>query len=459
MLDRLEDFLDHHTGGADLGLRLRGEQLAAGVRFVRMVREGQYDIVVGNPPYQGTSKTEPTRPTSSRTTDEAKADLYAAFLERGLRARAQLSTRRRCHDAKAGCHKNFEQLREFLIPRLETVVFADLGWGAFDSMRDNPVLLSSFLVSRDPNTNAESNGTAIAATAPGVRIRTDQHLKEIPASILVQERQTRFGVDAGRSVPGSPIIFSWSHSEFDAYREFGTLDRFARVAQGISTTDDERFIRRPWEVGPEKILQVRINLSTPTSMTRNLSRFVPLIKGGGERRWIEPLSNVVRWAPAGIEIRLMDGVAFRNEATHFLPGIAFTAMGDSFSARSHRYLSVCHNKGTSVFGPIDEITTLLNASSSRAIMAVLNPGIGFEVGDVGRLPFAVRGDATAIMTCLRESFGEAERHRETSVEFELLGATTWDAAQEWAQQTVDRPAWRTSRLENCALCPLPRRPT
>ncbi len=33
-------FLARHTGGDDLGLRLRGEQLAAGVRFVRMVREG-----------------------------------------------------------------------------------------------------------------------------------------------------------------------------------------------------------------------------------------------------------------------------------------------------------------------------------------------------------------------------------------------------------------------------------
>jgi hypothetical protein len=45
-----------HTHGDDLGLRLRGEQLAAGVRFVRMIREETYDLVVGNPPYQGTAK-------------------------------------------------------------------------------------------------------------------------------------------------------------------------------------------------------------------------------------------------------------------------------------------------------------------------------------------------------------------------------------------------------------------
>ena len=61
LLDRLESFLAKHTSGDDLGLRLRGEQLAAGVRFVRLVREGTYDLVVANPPYQGTSKMADTK--------------------------------------------------------------------------------------------------------------------------------------------------------------------------------------------------------------------------------------------------------------------------------------------------------------------------------------------------------------------------------------------------------------
>ncbi|TVP98543.1 MAG: BREX-6 system adenine-specific DNA-methyltransferase PglX, partial [Planctomycetaceae bacterium] len=56
LLDGLDVFLSRHTSGEDLGLRTRGEQLAAGVRFMRLVKEGSYDLVVANPPYQGTSK-------------------------------------------------------------------------------------------------------------------------------------------------------------------------------------------------------------------------------------------------------------------------------------------------------------------------------------------------------------------------------------------------------------------
>ena len=83
VLDKLEQFLSRHSASEDLGLRLDGEQLAAGVRFVRIVREGSYDVVVGNPPYQGLGKTSFSGYVAKHY-PRGKADLYAAFLERGL---------------------------------------------------------------------------------------------------------------------------------------------------------------------------------------------------------------------------------------------------------------------------------------------------------------------------------------------------------------------------------------
>ena len=83
VLEALERFLQQRSQSDDLGVRLWGEQLAAGVRFVRMVREGQYDLVIGNPPYQGTSKMADAGYLSKHY-PKGKADLYAAFLQRGL---------------------------------------------------------------------------------------------------------------------------------------------------------------------------------------------------------------------------------------------------------------------------------------------------------------------------------------------------------------------------------------
>ncbi len=83
VLDRLELFLAHHGAEGDLGLRLDGEEVAAGLRFLRIVREDTYDLVVGNPPYQGTARMTDAA-YLGREYPEGKADLYAAFLLRGL---------------------------------------------------------------------------------------------------------------------------------------------------------------------------------------------------------------------------------------------------------------------------------------------------------------------------------------------------------------------------------------
>jgi hypothetical protein len=80
---RVAEFLRQHTGADDLGLRLGAEQLEAGLRFLELVRARTYHLVVGNPPYQGTSKLADPKAVQ-RGYDKGKADLYAAFLERSL---------------------------------------------------------------------------------------------------------------------------------------------------------------------------------------------------------------------------------------------------------------------------------------------------------------------------------------------------------------------------------------
>ena len=96
VLEKLKRFLEAHSTSEDLGLRLHGEQVASGVRFVGIVKEGSYDVVVGNPPYQGLSKTAQFEYVAKRY-PKGKADLYAAFLERGwswpVRADARGSSR------------------------------------------------------------------------------------------------------------------------------------------------------------------------------------------------------------------------------------------------------------------------------------------------------------------------------------------------------------------------------
>jgi hypothetical protein len=139
LLERLEGFLARHTSGEDLGLRLRGEQLAAGVRFVRIVREGAYDLVVANPPYQGSSKLAESG-YLTQSYPLGKADLYAAFLLRGLELAREGGVSAMLTMRNWMFIKQYSGLREYILGNFDVRALGDFAVGAFDEVPNDPVL-------------------------------------------------------------------------------------------------------------------------------------------------------------------------------------------------------------------------------------------------------------------------------------------------------------------------------
>ncbi len=141
ILGRLETFLAHHTHGEDLGLRLHGDQLAAGVRFVRVLKEGAYHLVVGNPPYQGTSKMADADYVK-RHYPLGKADLYAAFLIRGLQLAREGGTSSLLTMRNWMFIKQYADLRIWLLERFDLRVLGDFDRGAFEEVPDEVVAVA-----------------------------------------------------------------------------------------------------------------------------------------------------------------------------------------------------------------------------------------------------------------------------------------------------------------------------
>ncbi|MEP0983966.1 DNA methyltransferase [Leptolyngbya sp. FACHB-17] len=119
IFENLVEFLNRRTSSEDLGLRLRGEQLAAGVRFIQLVRKGEYDLVIANPPYLGAGKMQHRRYIEKHYSI-SKADLYAVFIQRGielvdfakLRGLSAMITMRGWMFIK-----DYEDLRAFILPQ------------------------------------------------------------------------------------------------------------------------------------------------------------------------------------------------------------------------------------------------------------------------------------------------------------------------------------------------------
>ena len=138
LLNKLEHFLAQVSSADDLGLRLRGRQLASGVRFLKLLQPDHYDIVVGNPPYQGTSKIRDSKYIKKHY-KKGKADLYASFIERSLEL-----THPGGHVAMVTMKawmfiKQYQKLREWVFKQNDLRALADMMWCAFEQMRHNTI--------------------------------------------------------------------------------------------------------------------------------------------------------------------------------------------------------------------------------------------------------------------------------------------------------------------------------
>ena len=427
LLDRLEAFLARHTGEEDLGLRLDGEQLAAGVRFVRMVKEGTYDLVVGNPPYQGTSRMADAKYVASRYS-RGKADLYAAFMERALElARpggmsALLTMRGWMFLAQ------FEAMREHLLKAFDLRALGDVDRGAFEDVPDEVLATTMSVVHR-----ASPDGRYAVAMQPtplADRSRDAARTKRKRAALLAQVGRFEFSTRTLDAVTGEPLVYWWSNEFLEGYRTAPKVGEEAPVRQGMATADNARFVRRPFELQPGRLL-ARVYGSGEGDYP--LEPWVPYVKGAAGTCWFEPLNDAVRWDRRGLEVKVFTehwyGSASRNiknESVYFRRGVAFSAIGNRFLARAHRYRSIIGHMGASAYGEdVAGLTCLMNSTVSRHFLESLNPGVHFEVGDVQRLPLFPVERASEIFANLESAFCREEERREASVEFRRPGPSSW----------------------------------
>ena len=430
ILERLEGFLAHHTGAEDLGLRLHGEQLAAGVRFVRMLREGQYHLVVGNPPYQGTSKMADAGYVK-RHYPLGKADLYAAFLIRGLQLAQEGGTSALLTMRNWMFIKQYAELRIWLLEHYDLRALGDFDRGAFEEVPDEVV---SVVVSVFRNTTPQPEpSVALQPTALTDRSRDNERTQRKRAALVSHIGGFRFRPATLKLVPDWPIVYWWNEAFRRDYADAPKLVDLAPTKKGMTTSDNVRYVRFPWEV-----------LFRQSSS----SRWKPYVLGSKGKAWFEPVCNLVCWSANGLDVKLLNEMLYgsfsrsiQNESSYFGIGVAFTTTGSDFRARIHRQPSVIDSKGSSVFfcDPAS-IVCLLNSTVARFVLDSINPTLDYKNTDINRIPVKWINGAKEIVGVVSQEFTKHESHREPSVEFKHPGPSPWRHAQTWAQTAVDRPA-------------------
>jgi hypothetical protein len=433
ILDNLEQFLTKHSKSEDLGLRLDGEQLAAGVRFVRLAKENVYDLVVGNPPYSDLGLLSDPR-TLANTYPRSKANLYSCFIERSLELAKSCGISALLTMRGWLFIKEYEAFRGSVLRENALLTIGDFDRGAFEEVPND--LLSVVVAVLRKGSAVRRESVAVQPFSFDDRSYDRERTARKRAATLAQVGRYEFDIDALYVVPGWPLVFWWSPPFLATYAAAPKVARAAPIRQGMATSDNTRFLRHPHELEPSEELALRGGRG---------ARWAAYIKGADGAEWCEPLRFAVRWENHGVELKVFHeerhgsySKRIPSEKFYFQLGIAFSTIGDTFSARLHMYPSIIDAAGCSVFPhERDALVCLLNSSTARFVLQSLNPTISFKNNDVERLCVLPVRSAPEVCRVLVDAFGTHERGREPSVEFCAPRPDTWRAVQRWAQTAVD----------------------
>lgn len=388
-LDALQEQLREVDGASDVGSFT--DQFVAGqllrvlcplVEQARMLVQ-KYDVVVTNPPYMGGSGM------NARLSDyvkkyypDSKSDLFAVFIERC----AQMD-KRGGYQAMITQHawmflSSFEQLRKKLIANEQVVSLAHLGVGTFEDLNSKVVQSVAFVLRSE---------TVKGYTGNYDRLFEKQGLYEdnvMKAKWLVTGTH-RFNAkqDNFSKIPGSPVAYWVSKNFIDAFASAATIGEKAVARSGLSTGDNERFMRLWYE---PSVNSIAFGLTSNEQYIATGRKFVPCNKGGLYRRWYGNNDYVIDWTNPDAMHR--PRTTYMN--LYYRPAITWSAITSAlFNARVYGVGFLFDHAAASLFihNKEDEYFALgyLNTNVGQYILSMINPTINTGADVVSRMPFKI----------------------------------------------------------------------
>ena len=367
---------------------------AAALEFLaQLVRQaevlaGTYDNVVANPPYLGSKgMNDLVKKFVKGFFQDTKSDIFACFVERGRRLGKSNALIAIVAPYVWMFLSSYEKLRTKLIERSTLESLIQLEYNAFEPAC---VPVATFIVRKHH---------VMGRTGSYIKLSDFKgHLNQAPRTLQAIRNPDcgwlyRTRPDDLRKIPGSPIAFGMSEAVLKVFEKNHTLAQISDHAHGMSTGNNERFVRRWTEVSQQHINYNCRSLSD----SKLYGKWFPFNKGGSFRRWYGNNELLVNFKNEGREMRdswrTGETPGFRCDGSDFFfqPGITWSSItSSSASFRSLPEGFVICNKGQTLY-PCDsskrnQCLGLLNSRIVDYFLSILSPTLGYELGYVKQVP-------------------------------------------------------------------------
>jgi len=322
----------------------------------------KYNVVVSNPPYMGLKYfNEKLKKEVVKHFPLSKHDLFAMFIERNL---------------------------NFLCSNGISSQITMLGWlyiQSYSHFREKIIKSNTFLDLNELGSGAFGNSVG---TVVKTAITTLSNTVTLNYKTRCKNKKTDTNQDIRRflNFPNQVITPFLNDNEINDFINMDKLDDVADVRQGLSTSDDQRFLRYWYEVDNKKLT---INTG---------KKWVPLNKGGDVRKWYGNNLLVINWENDGHDVITFAADKYgsatrtiKNQKYYFRPGLTWGRItGDTPSFRYFEKGFIISDKGCGIYTQNENdllyISALLNSPISKKAFNALSPNFGIEAGHIKSLP-------------------------------------------------------------------------
>lgn len=193
----------------------------------------------------------------------------------------------------------------------------------------------------------------------------------------------RVSAEDFKKIPGSPIAY-WAEKLTNCFANNKKFENLAIIRSGLSTGDNDRFMRYWYEVDCSEIA---FNFANNQEFEKSAKQYVPCKKGGDFRRWYGDNEYIIKWR--------LSALFHRPRTTYidlyYRPAISWSAItSGKFHCRYYGKGFLFDHAAASLFPHnANEMMKYLAYMSTKVFnyaLETINPTINTGADVVGRLP-------------------------------------------------------------------------
>lgn len=341
----------------------------------------KYTAVVTNPPYLGKPAMNAELSEYVRENyNDYSADLFSVFAARCMELAQNGGFMGFLTPATWLFLQSYEKLRRRIYAEADLQTLIHFEYSAFE---DATVPLCAFTLKKGSN---KGLGTYLRLTEQ--KGGMEHQRRKVLEAISDKDCDYRFEAETMDflAIPSAPVAYWLGKAAIRAFSREKLGEKYA-VREGLITGDNERFLRRWFEVESSK---VAFTFSPD-------KKWYLLNKGGEYRRWYGNRDYVVNWENDGEEIKNFrdDKGKLRSRpqglSYNFHPSVSWSQItSGAFSVRYFDENFMFNVAGASIFSENEQhlilLLGLLNSCAVSAFSRVLNPTLNMNPGDIARLP-------------------------------------------------------------------------